>query len=72
LLYHVVPGRIESTDLVDGARMTTLSGTEIVISTSAGARVNNANIIMSQANLVPNNGVIHAIDNLLRTFQVPF
>jgi uncharacterized surface protein with fasciclin (FAS1) repeats len=65
LLYHVVPGRIESTDLVDGARLTTLAGTEIVSSTSAGARVNNANIILSQANLVTNNGVIHAIDNLL-------
>jgi uncharacterized surface protein with fasciclin (FAS1) repeats len=72
LRYHVVPGRIQSTDLVDGARLTTLAGTEIVISTSAGAKVNNANIVMTQANLVANNGIIHAIDNLLMTFEVPF
>jgi uncharacterized surface protein with fasciclin (FAS1) repeats len=72
LMYHVVPGRIQSSDLVDGARLTTLAGTEIVISTSAGAKVNNANIILSQANLAANNGVIHTIDNLLMTFEVPF
>jgi uncharacterized surface protein with fasciclin (FAS1) repeats len=72
LMYHVVPGMFQSSDLVDGARLTTLAGTEIVFSTSTGAKVNNANISLSQANLVANNGIIHAIDNLLMTFEVPF
>ena len=73
LKYHVVPGRLVSTDLVDGARLTTLAGNDIVISLAGGAaKVNNANIVLSQANVAANNGVIHAIDNLLMNFEVPF
>lgn len=68
LLYHVVPGRVYSSDLVDGP-VATLGG-EIIINTSdfsiddTGTDV-NANLILEAINIQGTNGVIHAIDKVL-------
>ena len=61
LLYHVVEGRVLSTDLVDGF-VPTVNGAAVEINTS-GPTVNEANIIL--ANIRARNGVIHGIDQVL-------
>lgn len=64
LTYHVIPGKIMSTDLVDGALVGTVEGANVEISLSPmGAKVNEANIIA--ADIETSNGVIHIIDNFL-------
>ena len=63
LTYHVVPGLILSSDLVDGAEVATVEGTTVEISLQDGAMVNDANIIA--ADISASNGVIHVIDGIL-------
>ena len=63
LTYHVVPGLIMSSDLVDGAEVATVEGTTVEISLEGGAMVNDANIIA--ADIMTSNGVIHVIDGIL-------
>ncbi|CAB9509818.1 beta-induced protein ig-h3 [Seminavis robusta] len=71
LAYHVVPGIIRSSDLVDGARLMTVQGTEIVVSIdSTGARVNTANILSGgMRDIQADNGIIHGIDGLLMVYN---
>jgi len=64
LTYHVVPGNVRATDLVNGARVTTVEGTQVTIDLSgATPRVNGANIIATD--IVTENGIIHLIDGVL-------
>jgi len=64
LTYHVVPGNVRAADLVNGARVTTVEGTQVTIDLSgATPRVNGANIIATD--IVTENGVIHLIDGVL-------
>lgn len=62
LLYHVVAGSVLSSDLSDGF-VTTLNGAGVEISLSEGAKVNDANIILTDKKA--RNGVIHGIDAVL-------
>ena len=66
LSYHVVPGMIRSTDLVEGAVLTTLQGQQLIVSLANGAMVNNARI--TRADIPADNGIIHTIDNMLMVF----
>ena len=64
LTYHVVPGQIMSTELVDGGTAETVNTDEIAFTVSAdGVMVNDANVTV--ADVVASNGVIHVIDKVL-------
>ncbi len=62
LLYHVVAGTVLSTDLTNGY-VPTVNGAAVEINLNAGAKVNDANIVM--VNTRARNGVIHGIDKVL-------
>lgn len=63
LTYHVVAGKVMSTDLVDGMQAETLSGAMVTISLANGAQVNSANV--TAADIEASNGVVHVIDAVL-------
>jgi len=62
LTYHVVSGTVKSTDLKAGP-VKTLSGISAFISTSGGAKVNDATV--TSADILASNGVVHVIDKVL-------
>jgi len=59
LTFHVVPGRVLSTDLLTTTAAATLAGPAV----SFGLRVGEANVIA--ADILCSNGVIHVIDRVL-------
>ena len=59
LTYHVVSGKIMSSDLLSTTSAPTVNGQSAPI----GLRVGNANVI--QADIDASNGVIHVIDTVL-------
>jgi uncharacterized surface protein with fasciclin (FAS1) repeats len=63
LTYHVVAGKVMSTDLTEGMKAATVNGAEITITLDGGAKVNGATI--STADIVASNGVIHVIDSVI-------
>lgn len=63
LTYHVVPGRVMSTDLSDGMMAETVNGQSVTIGTMNGVTVNGANVIT--ADIEATNGVIHVIDAVI-------
>jgi uncharacterized surface protein with fasciclin (FAS1) repeats len=62
LTYHVVSGKVLSTDLKDGS-VKTVQGSDVMVSTMGGAKVNDAKVVT--ADIAASNGVIHAIDTVL-------
>ena len=63
LTYHVVAGKVMSTDLSEGMKAATVNGAEITITLEGGAKVNDANVAM--ADVVASNGVVHVIDKVI-------
>jgi transforming growth factor-beta-induced protein len=63
LLYHVVAGKVMSTDLTDGMTATTVLGETITVDLSHGVRINDSNVIA--ADIEATNGVVHVIDKVL-------
>lgn len=63
LLYHVVSGKVMSTDLSDGMTAPTLKGDMIKVDLSSGVKINSSNVIA--ADIEGSNGVIHVIDTVL-------
>lgn len=63
LTYHVVPGKVMSTDLKDGMMAKTVEGGEVKIDLSNGAMVNDAKVVT--ADVAADNGVIHVIDKVI-------
>ena len=64
LTYHVLSGKVMSTDLSDGMNVTTLEGTKITIHINGtDVVVNDANV--TSADIVCSNGVIHIIDKVI-------
>ena len=63
LTYHVVSGKVMSTDLSDGMKAATVNGKEITITTMGGAKVNGANVVT--ADVEASNGVVHVIDAVI-------
>jgi uncharacterized surface protein with fasciclin (FAS1) repeats len=62
LTYHVVSGKVMSTDLKAG-NVKTVQGSDVMVSTMGGAMVNKAKVV--SADVAADNGVIHAIDTVL-------
>jgi len=64
LTYHVVPGKVMSSDLKNGMMIKTVPGENLIISlVNGGVVVNDAKVV--QTDIVSTNGVIHAIDTVL-------
>lgn len=64
LTYHVVAGKVMSTDLSDGMVAKTVNGAEITIHLTDGkVLVNDAEVVM--ADVATDNGVIHVINKVL-------
>jgi transforming growth factor-beta-induced protein len=63
LLYHVISGKVMSTDLSDGLEAGTLNGNTIAFDLSDGVKANASNVIA--ADIIASNGVIHVIDSVL-------
>jgi transforming growth factor-beta-induced protein len=62
LLYHVVDGKVFSTDLMNGY-VPTLNGAAVNVSLDSGVMIDDANVIA--ANIQATNGVVHVIDTVL-------
>jgi uncharacterized surface protein with fasciclin (FAS1) repeats len=63
LKYHVAEGCYTSTDLEGTARLTTLEGDDLKVDASNGIRVDEAT--MRNADIEADNGIIHAIDQVI-------
>lgn len=71
ILYHVVPGRVFGSDLVNG-NVATAAGDSLAVNVSGGLKLagkgngaNAANIPATTANTLATNGVVHVIDRVL-------
>lgn len=64
LTYHVVPGKVMSTDIA-GKKLdaATVQGQTVAIDATSGVTVNNANVVA--ADVEASNGVIHVIDAVI-------
>ena len=62
LTYHVVSGKVMSTDLKAGD-VKTVQGSNVMITTTGGAMVTDAKVVA--ADVAADNGVIHAINTVL-------
>ena len=62
LTYHVVPGKVMSTDIKPG-KVKSVQGAQLTISTAGGVMVDKAKVVA--ADVAADNGVIHSIDTVL-------
>ena len=63
LTYHVVSGKVMSTDLKDDMTAATLQGSDVTIDLDNGVMVNDATVV--SADIETSNGVIHVIDKVI-------
>ncbi len=64
LTYHVVAGKVLSTDLSDGMKAKTVEGSDIIVHiNNKGVKINEANV--SAADIMASNGVVHVIDQVI-------
>ena len=62
LTYHVVSGKVMSTDL-SNTSVATLNGQKIKVDLSDGVKINDSNVVT--ADISGKNGVVHVIDKVL-------
>ncbi|MEL6452984.1 MAG: fasciclin domain-containing protein [Pseudomonadota bacterium] len=63
LTYHVVPGKVMSTDLQDDMEAPTVQGSTVTIDLDNGVMVEDASVV--SADIETSNGVIHVIDKVI-------
>lgn len=63
LLYHVVSGNVESTDLTNGF-VETVNGSNIVVNLTAGVVINGTSNV-TLPDVTATNGVVHVVDGVL-------
>jgi uncharacterized surface protein with fasciclin (FAS1) repeats len=69
LTYHVVPGRLEASDLTEGKKLKTVEGEELTVKKQDGRTwiidAKGDTSMVTIANVNQSNGVIHVIDTVL-------
>ena len=65
LTYHVVPGKVMSTDLSDGMMVETVNGASLEITVNDDGTVMVGDATVVTADIETANGVIHVIDTVL-------
>ncbi|MGJ8605576.1 MAG: fasciclin domain-containing protein [Marivita sp.] len=63
LTYHVIAGKVMSTDLTDDMEAATVQGSNVMIDLDNGVMVQDANVVT--ADIETSNGVIHVIDKVI-------
>ena len=63
LTYHVVAGKVDSTQVASLDSAKTVQGQTVAIDTSNGVAINDSKVI--QADIATSNGIIHVIDTVL-------
>jgi len=64
LSYHVVAGKVMSSDLSDGMKATTVEGSDIMVNISeSGVKINDASV--TAADIEASNGIVHVIDRVI-------
>jgi uncharacterized surface protein with fasciclin (FAS1) repeats len=63
LTYHVVPGKVLSTDITTGAVATVQGQSLKVVAQPGSVKVNDARVV--KADVLASNGVIHVIDTVV-------
>lgn len=64
LTYHVVAGKVMSSDLTDGMKAKTVNGEEVTINLKDGkVLVNDAEVVL--ADVETDNGVVHAVNKVI-------
>ena len=63
LTYHVVPGKVMASDVVELDSAKTVQGQSIAIETAEGVTVDGANVV--KTDIPATNGVIHVIDTVI-------
>jgi len=63
LLYHVVAGKVTSSDVVNLTEATMVNGGTVDITVDGGVMVNDANVVV--VDIMARNGIIHIIDKVL-------
>jgi uncharacterized surface protein with fasciclin (FAS1) repeats len=63
LTYHVVPGKVMSSEVAKLSSAKTVQGQSVRIDTSSGVKVDGANVV--KADIETSNGVIHVIDKVI-------
>ena len=63
LTYHVVPGKVMASDVVNLTSAKTVQGQSLTVSSSDGVKVDSANVV--KTDIMATNGVIHVIDSVV-------
>ena len=63
LTYHVIAGKVMSTDLVDDMEAATVQGSTVTIDLDNGVMVEDASVVT--ADIETSNGVIHVINKVI-------
>ena len=69
LTYHVVPGKLEASDLKDGKKLKTAEGEELTVKRQDGkiwiVDAKGGTSMVTISNVNQSNGVIHVVDTVL-------
>jgi len=63
LTYHVVPGKVMSSDVSKVQSAKTVQGQSVSIDTTDGVKIDSAKVV--KADIEADNGVIHVIDSVI-------